>query len=271
MCAGAGDPAAAPTQPMRVPYRAAAPPVPTRRRRAGKRSCWTFSGTRLTAPAPTSAPRRPNMRLAFAMSTRAPGRTACRAEALRCARLGRQLLRRRLVHRRPPDQRLELVRPRARVRVFGPGMLCTRVPAVCGAAAERARAIAGGPRSRRRRTTPSSRSPASRRSTASGERRAAQRVRRARRPELGARRARGPRWLRACTQRAFPDRAVVPFCNSVACCAKWVPRAARTLCPRGCGHVPRCLRVSLRTILPRSITTVALLHPHGLTCRSGTC
>lgn len=132
---------------------------------------------------------------------------------------------------------------------FGPGMLCTRVPAVCGAAAERARAIAGGPRSRRRRTTPSSRSPASRRSTASGERRAAQRVRRARRPELGARRARGPRWLRACTQRAFPNRAVVPFCNSVAYCAKWVPRAARTLCPRGCGHVPRCLRVSLRTIL----------------------
>lgn len=118
MCAGAGDPAAAPTQPMRVPYRAAAPPVPTRRRRAGKRSCWTFSGTRSTAPAPTSAPRRPNMRLAFAMSTRAPGRTACRAEALRCARLGRQLLRRRLVHRRPPDQRLELARPRARVRVW---------------------------------------------------------------------------------------------------------------------------------------------------------
>jgi len=60
--------------------------VPNRRRRAGKRSCWTFSGTRLTAPAPTSAPRRPNMRLGFAMSARAPGRTACRAEALRCVR-----------------------------------------------------------------------------------------------------------------------------------------------------------------------------------------
>jgi hypothetical protein len=147
---------------------------------------------------------------------------------------------------------------------FRPGTLRMRVPAGAGPQRSARARCAGGPRSRRRPTTPSSRSPASRRSTASGERRAAPRARRARRPQPGARRARRPCWLRACTQRAFPGRAVIPFCNSVACCAKWVPRAARALCPRGCGHVPRCLHVSLRTILPTnpcSIAPVALLHP----------
>lgn len=78
------------------------------------------------------------------MSARAPGRTACRAEALRCVRAwgtsffdaGSCI-----------DGRLTSAwnwRAPGLESGFGPGMLCTRVPAVCGAAAERARAVRRG-------------------------------------------------------------------------------------------------------------------------------